>query len=274
MKNIWIAALILIWGGSVISCKEKAATNTGSGGGGTTGGGGGGTVTPTDPATANTIGFFINDWQTKNFALPAYTDVAKPTATATSLVTIDAGTIITKVPPSVYGHNANSWMGDMVNDPVLLNHITNLKSNIIRFPGGSISDVYFWNALPGLPPADAPATLVDANGTASAANYWVGKNTANWTISLDKYYTMLAQTGNQGMITVNYAYARYSTAANPVAAAAHLAADWVRYDNGRTKYWEIGNECNSTGKQATVLILQPIKMGNPLLSPAHFMDNM
>ncbi|HUS02494.1 MAG TPA: hypothetical protein VMY77_12240, partial [Chitinophagaceae bacterium] len=25
-------------------------------------------------------------------------------------------------------------------------------------------------------------------------------------------------------------------------AAAHLAADWVRYDNGRTKYWEIGNE--------------------------------
>ncbi len=27
-----------------------------------------------------------------------------------------------------------------------------------------------------------------------------------------------------------------------MAAAAHLAADWVRYDNGRTKYWEIGNE--------------------------------
>ena len=23
---------------------------------------------------------------------------------------------------------------------------------------------------------------------------------------------------------------------------AHLAADWVRYDNGRTKLWEIGNE--------------------------------
>jgi hypothetical protein len=28
-----------------------------------------------------------------------------------------------------------------------------------------------------------------------------------------------------------------------VSAAAHLAADWVRYDNGRTKYWEVGNEC-------------------------------
>ncbi len=30
--------------------------------------------------------------------------------------------------------------------------------------------------------------------------------------------------------------------ANPVAAAAHLAADWVRHDHGRTKFWEIGNE--------------------------------
>ena len=30
------------------------------------------------------------------------------------------------------------------------------------------------------------------------------------------------------------------------ATAAHLAADWVRYDNGRTKYWEIGNEDNGT----------------------------
>lgn len=27
-----------------------------------------------------------------------------------------------------------------------------------------------------------------------------------------------------------------------VASAAHMAADWVRFDNGRTKYWEIGNE--------------------------------
>jgi hypothetical protein len=242
MKKIFIAAAMFVFVG-IVSCKGKADTSTGGGG---TGGGGGGTATPTDPATANTIGFFINDWQSKSFTAPSYNDVAKPAAAATSLVTIDAGTIVTKVVPSVYSHNANSWMGDMINDPALMNHLTNLKPDIIRFPGGSISDVYFWNALPGTAPADAPAQLLDANGTASAANYWVGKNTANWTISLDKYYTMLAQTGNQGMITVNYGYARYSTATNPVASAAHLAADWVRYDNGRTKYWEIGNECNGT----------------------------
>src|SRR5437773_6148531 len=53
---------------------------------------------------------------------------------------------------------------------------------------------------------------------------------------------MLQQTGNTGMIIINYGYARYGTGPKPAETAAHLAADWVRYDNGRTKYWEIGNE--------------------------------
>ncbi len=48
------------------------------------------------------------------------------------------------------------------------------------------------------------------------------------------------------MITVNYGYARYGTSANPVAQAAHMAADWVRYDNGRSKFWEIGNEVSGS----------------------------
>ncbi|HRN57159.1 MAG TPA: alpha-L-arabinofuranosidase, partial [Agriterribacter sp.] len=69
-----------------------------------------------------------------------------------------------------------------------------------------------------------------------------GKINTNWSASLNNYYAMLQQSGNRGMITVNYGYARYGTSEDPVAAAAHLAADWVRYDNGRTQYWEIGNE--------------------------------
>ena len=48
------------------------------------------------------------------------------------------------------------------------------------------------------------------------------------------------------MITVNYGYARYGKGVNPVAAAAHLAADWVRYDKGKSKYWEIGNESSGS----------------------------
>jgi hypothetical protein len=245
------------------ACKDKPATDNG---GGT---GGGGNTPPTDPATANTIGFFMNDWKSKTYTVPLYNDVPKPTAASTSFVTIDAGNIITKVVPSVYAHNANSWMGDMINDAPLINHLTNVKPNIIRFPGGSISDVYFWNKdpfnAPASMPADAPAQLLDANGTASAAGYWGGKNNAGWTISLDKYYTMLQQTGNQGMITVNYGYARYSTATNPVATAAHLAADWVRYDNGRTKYWEIGNECNGTWEAGYRINTANNKDGQPAI---------
>lgn len=46
----------------------------------------------------------------------------------------------------------------------------------------------------------------------------------------------------QGLITINYGYARYGLNEKPVEQAAHLAADWVRYDGGMTKFWEIGNE--------------------------------
>ena len=88
-------------------------------------------------------------------------------------------------------------------------------------------------------------------------------NNDSWTCSVDKYYQMLQQTGNEGMITINYGYARYGTSANPVAAAAHLAADWVRYDNGRTKYWEIGNENHGTWEAGYRIDLSQNKDGQP-----------
>jgi hypothetical protein len=213
-----------------INCKKK------------TSGGGGNPPTPVEPQTPATIGFFINDWQPKSFTTPANTPFAPPTGPATANVIADVTTILTKVPNALFSHNANSWMSQMVTEASLMGHLTNLRSHITRFPGGSISDLYFWNATPGNFPADAPSTLVDASGNNMAAGYWSGRNNDSWTISLDNYYQLLQQTGSSGMITVNYGYARYGTGANPVAAAAHMAADWVRYDNGRTKYWEIGNE--------------------------------
>src|SRR5687767_1785372 len=194
-----------------------------------------------DPPLATSIGFFMDDWQAKTFTIPAYKDTPA-TASGGLTINVDASNIITKIPRSITGNNANLWMSQMVTEASLINHVTNLHPHIIRFPGGSISDVFFWNASKNIPPSDAPTQLVKADGTKEPAGYWYGKNTESWTFSVDNYYNMLQQTGNQGMITINYGYARYSTAPNPVAAAAHLAADWVRYDNGRTKYWEIGNE--------------------------------
>lgn len=201
------------------------------------------TVNPqVDPTLAPTIGFFMDDWEPKNFTIPSsFTDAPLPTG-ATFTITVDRSEVITKIPRSIAGNNANIWMSQMVTESLLMDHLTTLHSHIIRFPGGSLSDVFFWNAPVNTPPTDAPATLVQANGSNVAAGYWYGTNNQSWTCSVDNYYNMLQQTNNKGMITVNYGYARYSTGANPVARAAHLAADWVRYDNGRTKYWEVGNE--------------------------------
>lgn len=217
---------------------------------------------PTDPSTANTIGFFLDDWAPKTFAVPAFKDTSLPSSTSVT-VNIDAGTIITKVPKSVFAHNANIWMTQMITEPSLMSYITNLHPNVIRFPGGSLSDVFFWDAQKNSPPSDAPAKLPDANGNEIDAGYWYGRNAESWTMSVDNYYNMLQQTGNQGMITVNYAYARYGTSADPVAAAAHLAAEWVRYDNGRTKYWEIGNEDNGTWEAGYRIDLNKNKDGQP-----------
>jgi hypothetical protein len=200
------------------------------------------TIIPgTDPALANTIGFFLDDWAPRTFTSPAYDDATIP-ASSTNTVLIDATSIITKIPLSEFGHNAVWWMGPVAGEPKFIEPITNLHPHIIRFPGGSSSDAYFWNAAQGVIPPDAPAMIADETGVKKDPSYIYGKSNLNWQCNLDNYYTMLQQSNNKGIITVNYGYARYGIATDPVAAAAHLAADWVRYDNGRTQLWEVGNE--------------------------------
>jgi hypothetical protein len=197
---------------------------------------------PVDPAVAATQGFFLDYWQSKTYATPDYVESAVP-GVATTTVTVDASSVITKIPLTIFGHNANNWMSRMYNEPIFINHLTNLKPNLIRWPAGSGSDCYFWNCNQDQPPADAPTRLRQANGTFSTSGlYTYGKTANSWQATLDDYYSVLQQSNSTGLITVNYGYARYGTSANPVAVAAHLAADWVRYDNGRTKYWEVGNE--------------------------------
>lgn len=220
------------------ACKKD--NNNGGGGGNNTDT----TVTiksPTEPSIANTQGFFLDNWQAKTWSAPASTTATKPDATGASTITVDMSQEITKVSNYIYGNNSNPFMGPISTDATLMANITTLSPHILRFPGGSLSDVYFWNQS-SQAPADAPAQLLDNNGNASSAGYWFGNEVANWTMTVDNYYSVLQQTGITGLITVNYGYARYGTSANPVAAAAHLAADWVRYDKGRTTYWEVGNE--------------------------------
>lgn len=239
-KLSWASILFLILI-NISSCKKSTST---TGGGATNPPSPSDSVyNPTDPSIPPTIGFFSDGWKPKSFTTPDVLPGSVATNSATDSLMIDVNKVLVKVPPYVYGANSNLWSGQTVTQGALMKYLSDLSPNIIRGPGGSIGDVYFWNGTDANPsPSDAPASLLNSGGIASAANYWYGGNNASWTFSLANYYNLLAQTNSTGIITVNYGYARYGTSANPVATAAHLAADWVRHDKGRTKYWEIGNE--------------------------------
>lgn len=198
----------------------------------------------TDPDPVTAQGFFLDSWKPKKLIVPAFTDVPKlPEEDADVTVSIDPTAIITKVSPYMYGNNINTYMTQVVTEPVLLKHIVNLSPGVLRAPGGSLSDQFFWNALKDKLPADIPDKIIDATGAiVDTTRYWVGMNNESWTLSIDNYYKVLQSTGSAGIAVINYGYARYGTGKNPVQTAAHLAADWVRYDKGHIKYWEIGNE--------------------------------
>jgi hypothetical protein len=197
------------------------------------------------PVAAPTIGFFLDDWTPKQFTAPPTQQTEKPTITNTTpTLTIDSDSTITAIPPAIFGHNVDTWMAKPAYEP-FLNNLSNLHAHILRWPAGSGSDAYFWNSGPDNLPAGVPTQITNKDGKKEAPHWFYGRPKAGIT-SIDDYYALLETTHNEGLITVNYGYARYGTSADPVAAAAHLAADWVRYDHGRTKYWEIGNENNGT----------------------------
>ncbi|WP_341836536.1 alpha-L-arabinofuranosidase [Chitinophaga pollutisoli] len=242
VRGICLLSMIVC---ALIGCNKKSGDRVNGDGDGNGGDTTGPVVSPQDPATAATIGFFMDGWKEKTFVAPAFDEKAPP-ASAQVTITADASKILTKIPPTLLGNNTNIYMTQMVTEPKLLQQIQQLQPRLLRFPGGNLSSIFFWNAAPGNAPADAPPQLIDADGKTNPAGYWFGGNTDGWTMSTANYYNMLRQTGTEGVITVNYAYARYGTGPDPVAAAAHLAAEWVRHDKGRTRYWEIGNESNGT----------------------------
>jgi hypothetical protein len=207
---------------------------------------------------------FYDDFGGRLAEVPTSVSATKTVLAPTVTVTFNSTDTLRKVSRYFYGNNANGYMTQMVDQPALIDYITRLAPNIIRFPGGNNSTIFFWNAASGTPPG-APDTLLDGSGKKYRAWYWYGKNTANWTLSVDNYYTMLDMTGSTGMITVNYGFARYGTSTNPVATAAHHAADWVRYDNGRTRFWEIGNESSGSWQAGYRIDLSKNQDGQPAI---------
>ena len=186
--------------------------------------------------------FFLDDNESKTPSVPEGKNYEIPAEAASTTVTIKTKDSKGSVSKYVYGNNVNVYMTQMVNQDSLIERLQWLSPTTLRYPGGNLSNLFFWNAEPGKLPAGAPDSLWGGIEKPYLEEYWYGKSNATRTMSVDNYYKMLDMVGTTGIITVNYSYARYGLSKDPVAEAAHMAAEWVRYDNGRTRFWEIGNE--------------------------------
>ncbi|MEJ0032086.1 MAG: hypothetical protein WDO15_17680 [Bacteroidota bacterium] len=162
--------------------------------------------------------FFPNDAQQKTAVIPTFDDTPVTSKNSTATVAIDFSNIVTPVSKYMYGHNSNIYMTQMIDQDDLMKSLKQLAPNLIRFPGGTISGAYFFNALKNQRPADAPDKVLDGTGKEVTLNYWFGRNTESGTMSLDNYYKVLQAASSTGIITVNYDYARYSTANDPIGA--------------------------------------------------------
>ncbi|WP_423126944.1 T9SS type A sorting domain-containing protein [Gaoshiqia sp. Z1-71] len=178
---------------------------------------------------------FLEDFEPKEATITVSAVANKTMNARTATVTLSADTL-SKISKYVFGNSIAVWMGHNTGESKFVENTTLLSPSLIRFPGGSWSNVYFWDELPN----DIPDNVFDSSGNPTEFFPIPGKDF--WTLSTEEYYILREQTGSQGLITVNYGYARYGLSDDPVAQAARLAADWVRHDNGRTKFWEIGNE--------------------------------
>ncbi|HXI69638.1 MAG TPA: alpha-L-arabinofuranosidase [Verrucomicrobiae bacterium] len=113
-----------------------------------------------------------------------------------------------------FGLNTAIWDG-YFDTAFTSNALSELGTQILRFPGGSLSDEYHW-----------------ATGKSST-------NTWTWVTTFANFVHIATNARVQAMITVNYG-----------TGASNEAAAWVRHANVTNhyafKYWEVGNECYGT----------------------------
>lgn len=177
-------------------------------------------------------GFFTDQWQPKSIAIPSYNNIVPPVVSETVTVYVDPRDILSGISPFSSGHDLNYSLAKYYFIPELQMNMKDLDPGILRYPGGNEANRFFWNrdSVDGIPDdADISSAVY---GLSSDPEY----------LSIDHNYVLRDTLGATGLNTVNYAYARYGTGEDPVGTAAHHAAEWVRYDNGRTLYWEIGSE--------------------------------
>jgi hypothetical protein len=94
-------------------------------------------------------GFFLDEWQEKTATLPQSIWKEKTGDTATVIIQADLGQSLKKVPTNIYGNNAVSWGGNMNQHATVMTDINNLNPHVLRWPGGNLSQEYFWSRATG-----------------------------------------------------------------------------------------------------------------------------
>lgn len=187
-------------------------------------------------------GFFKQYNQPKVFDTPPSVSPkgwsSSPVSSSTQII-IKLTDTLAPVLSTQFGVNTTFRNGsEMATDGVRLPMYQHAKLNAYRFPAGSGSNKYFWDGqIPD-------SFLMENVGTID------GLRRGN--LTSDLFVDFLDSTQAEGIIVVNYFYARYgktvsSSRAARVNQAASYAASWVRHMNitrgANIKYWEIGNEC-------------------------------
>src|SRR6476661_5520735 len=96
LPRIVRSATVIVFAIVLSSCKKS--NSGGQGGGGNPNPVDTTTVNPqVDPALANTIGFFMDDWGPRNFTIPSSTTGGSVPVSATYTVTVDRSDVITKI---------------------------------------------------------------------------------------------------------------------------------------------------------------------------------
>jgi hypothetical protein len=134
--------------------------------------------------------------------------------TLTDSVTVNATSGLGTIPPDAIGLNTAVYDGDM-NDTPIPGLLKAAGIDALRYPGGSYSDIYNWQA-----------------GTAQGG--YVAPNTG-----FSSFMTTAKAVGAQPIITVNYGTGTPS-----------LAAAWVSSalsNSDGVRYWEVGNEVYGNG---------------------------
>lgn len=189
----------------------------------------------------NNYSFFEQHHQERHFEVPENTVSRNwdSLQAADAQLSLQPGDSLGAVLSTLFGTNTTFRNGPtMATDGVRLPMYRKAQFNTFRYPAGSGSNKFFWDG--NIPP---DFRINDVNPIDGSRNN---------ILDTDLYADFLDSTGAEGIIAVNYFYARYGQTASGtrqdrVQQAADYAAEWVRHMNitreANIKYWEIGNEC-------------------------------